>query len=87
MEQFDMQWTQKSIMEMFKIDNFTDVQWKKYEIDMENVDNKLVIKSFAPVDERRISYQDFETVKNAVLQMQWTINRLAQQETITTPQS
>lgn len=74
-EQFDMQGSQKQILDMFKIDNFTDVSGRKYDIEMENIDGKLVIKSFSPVDDRQISYTDFEALQRAVDKIQDTLSR------------
>lgn len=58
--------TQLEVMNLFKIQNFSEVAKKKVDIDYEEKDWKQNITGVYPVDERVISFSDFERLEKKV---------------------
>lgn len=68
-ESMQLEWSQKSIMDMFKIENLTDIAGKKVDLDFEEKDGKQKMSGISIVDERVPSFSDYERLENKLNQI------------------
>lgn len=82
MESMALWGSQMSVMETFKIQNLKDIEGKKVDFDSEekNWEQKM---SFSVVDDRIISYTDFDRLENKINRL---LNILKPPETKNPPQ-
>ena len=68
-ENLQLEWTHKEIMDTFNIQNFSDIAHKKVDIEYEDKDWKRKIHKIIPIDDREITYSDFSRLEKSVLDL------------------
>ena len=68
--------SQKSIMELFNIENLTDVSKRKVDIDFEEKDGKQRISGISMVDDRPLTYVEYMHLKDMIYAMDKEVDEI-----------